>query len=264
MSKIRATCPVFRVLIIGRANAGKTTILQKVCNVDKDTEPVVPGSYTLFQVSLSNRWRQRGRHDITNQITYPDSRFIFHDSRGIEAGSVDEFQIIHKFIRERASKTSLAEHLHAIWFCVSMDNTRPLVEAELAFFNEDTADVPVVVVFTKYDALLDRVANDLDIIDMTEQSQVDVDKEAEARYQERYHGRIMRTANPPKAVVRLQEMDKVETQCPELSEQTAVAIDDLSLRQLFVSVQQNNIYLCMQEAARQVHVLSYICYFVCS
>ncbi|EIW77671.1 hypothetical protein CONPUDRAFT_61770, partial [Coniophora puteana RWD-64-598 SS2] len=195
--------------------------------------------------------------------------FIFHDSRGIEAGSVDEFQIIHSFVRERASKSSLSERLHAIWFCVSMDNTRPLVEAELAFFNEDTANVPVVVVFTKYDALLDRVANDLDIIEMTEQSQADVDKAAEARYQEHYCSRIMMTANPPKAVVRLQGeelsygMDKLETQCPELSEQTAVAIDDLSLRQLFVSVQQNNLHLCMLEAARQVHVLSHIQYFVC-
>ena len=28
----------FRVLILGRANAGKTTILQKVCNTDKQPE----------------------------------------------------------------------------------------------------------------------------------------------------------------------------------------------------------------------------------
>jgi len=180
MDEVRETCPVFRILIIGRANAGKTTILQKVCNVSKDTKPVVydadgneikPGHGSKFS-SLRNRllpssWMrkrraaqpsgsesdsdrndtdilrsstQRGRHDITNQITYPGSRFIFHDSRGIEAGSLDEFQIIHTFIRERASKPSLDKQLHAIWFCVSMDNTRPLVEAELALFNKDTAN----------------------------------------------------------------------------------------------------------------------------
>ncbi|EIW77702.1 hypothetical protein CONPUDRAFT_61484 [Coniophora puteana RWD-64-598 SS2] len=122
MNEVRETCPVFRVLIIGRVNAGKTTILQKVCNVSKDNKPIVydadGNKYSinaLTRVLLSHCWRQRGRHDITNQITYPGSRFIFHDSRGIEAGSVDEFQIIHNFVRERASKQSLSEHLHAIW-----------------------------------------------------------------------------------------------------------------------------------------------------
>jgi len=41
-------------------------------------------------------------------------------------------------------------------------------------------------------------------------------------------------------------MDKVETQCPELLEQTTVVIlDNLSLRQV-VSVQQSNKHLCMQ------------------
>ncbi len=33
--KERAKCPCFRILIIGRANAGKTTILEKVCGVPK-------------------------------------------------------------------------------------------------------------------------------------------------------------------------------------------------------------------------------------
>lgn len=33
MLKERAKCPYFRILIIGRANAGKTTILEKICGV---------------------------------------------------------------------------------------------------------------------------------------------------------------------------------------------------------------------------------------
>ena len=37
--KLRAKFKCFRVLILGRANAGKTTILQKVCNTDE--QPVV-------------------------------------------------------------------------------------------------------------------------------------------------------------------------------------------------------------------------------
>jgi len=38
---IRAECPRFRILVIGKANAGKTTILRKVCNAKPDAKPVI-------------------------------------------------------------------------------------------------------------------------------------------------------------------------------------------------------------------------------
>ena len=38
---IRALCPQFRILIIGKANSGKTTILCKVCNAKPDAKPIV-------------------------------------------------------------------------------------------------------------------------------------------------------------------------------------------------------------------------------
>ena len=34
-------CPHFRILVMGRANAGKTTILEKVCGVAKGTKPII-------------------------------------------------------------------------------------------------------------------------------------------------------------------------------------------------------------------------------
>ena len=37
----RYRCPYFRILVIGRANAGKTTILEKVCGVAKGTNPTI-------------------------------------------------------------------------------------------------------------------------------------------------------------------------------------------------------------------------------
>ena len=39
--EIRAECRQFRILIIGKANAGKTTILRKVCNAQPDAKPIV-------------------------------------------------------------------------------------------------------------------------------------------------------------------------------------------------------------------------------
>ena len=40
-AEIRAECPQFRILIIGKANAGKTTILRKVCNAKSEARPIV-------------------------------------------------------------------------------------------------------------------------------------------------------------------------------------------------------------------------------
>ncbi|KAF8638782.1 hypothetical protein AX14_010151, partial [Amanita brunnescens Koide BX004] len=39
--KERYKCSHFRILIIGRANAGKTTILEKVCGVQQGTKPMI-------------------------------------------------------------------------------------------------------------------------------------------------------------------------------------------------------------------------------
>jgi GTPase SAR1 family protein len=36
--RVRQKCGRFRILIIGRANAGKTSILQKVCNTMEQAE----------------------------------------------------------------------------------------------------------------------------------------------------------------------------------------------------------------------------------
>ena len=41
MLKYQYRCPHFRILVIGRANAGKTTILEKVCGVAKGTQPII-------------------------------------------------------------------------------------------------------------------------------------------------------------------------------------------------------------------------------
>ena len=41
-------------------------------------------------------------------------------------------------------------------------------------------------------------------------------------------------------------MDIPENDCPELTEKTADAIDDASLRELFISTQMNNLHLCVK------------------
>jgi len=41
--------------------------------------------------------------------------FIFHDSRGFEAGDISELRIVKEFIREYSAKNKLKDKLHAIW-----------------------------------------------------------------------------------------------------------------------------------------------------
>ena len=40
-AEIRRECPRFRILVIGKANAGKTTVLRKVCNAKPDAKPIM-------------------------------------------------------------------------------------------------------------------------------------------------------------------------------------------------------------------------------
>ena len=74
--------------------------------------------------------------------------YVFHDSRGIEAGSTEELQILQGFIRRKCGEKQLRAKLHAIWFglssvhvfmimtadryilryCVPMDNQRPQLD----------------------------------------------------------------------------------------------------------------------------------------
>jgi septin family protein len=140
----------FRVLIVGRANAGKTTILQKVCNTTDDPEiydtkgkKVRAMIYATRQaiadkLSVDRCCRreihdqcvyiiclvcihalmddQRGHHDITNEMVFKsNSDFVFHDSCGFEAGSAEEFEKMMKFISERVHATKLKDRIHAIW-----------------------------------------------------------------------------------------------------------------------------------------------------
>jgi len=81
-------------------------------------------------------------------------QFIFHDSRGFEAGSAHELETVQAFIEKRAKMLNMADQLHAIWcacalsllasgfmlsdcrYCLPTDNDRPLLRADAIFFDE--------------------------------------------------------------------------------------------------------------------------------
>ncbi|KAG1785336.1 GTP-binding protein [Suillus plorans] len=239
----------FRVLIMGRANAGKTTILQKVCNTTDQPE--------IYDTKGKKVWVMidRGNHDIANEMVFKSNPgFVFHDSCSFEAGSEEEFKNMKKFISERAHATKLEERIHTIWYCIPMDeHCRTFQRSEEKFFREcDTGHVPVVVVFTKFEALRPVAFGE-----MKKQLKGVSGEERSKRIAERVEELFTKTGvldqlrNPenrarPKAYVRLQEMNKTDANCNTLLEHTTFALDNEELRLCLVSTQISNMELCIK------------------
>ena len=60
---------------------------------------------------------QRGQHDINDELTFTNhDGYIFHDSRGFEAGSKDELEAVQEFVKSKSRQKRLGDRLHAIWF----------------------------------------------------------------------------------------------------------------------------------------------------
>jgi len=92
---------------------------------------------------------QRGLHDIEDELVFTGHEgYVFHDSRGFEAGGVGELEIVQNFVRRKSRERQMKDRLHAIWFvllssygseftnfaryCIPMDNDRP--ELDIKYF----------------------------------------------------------------------------------------------------------------------------------
>ncbi|KAH8986812.1 hypothetical protein EDB86DRAFT_2832574 [Lactarius hatsudake] len=181
----------FRILIVGRADAGKTSILQRVC--DTTDSPVVFRGNEEVQLDPS---MDRGENSIEDELVFSNhDNYIFHDSCGFEAGSNDELAVVQEFIRQR--------------FCIPMDNQRP--ELDLRYFKDICPDrnVPVIAVFTKYDQFLRNVKMHLEDYGNTD----NVSDEAERQFKEHYLRHLDDGVRP-------------ETRCDVLLEKTAEALNE--------------------------------------
>jgi hypothetical protein len=62
---------------------------------------------------------QRGLHDIENEMVFQNNPgFVFHDSRGFEAGGQPEFDKVKAFIARRSKEKRLSDRIHVIWYYV--------------------------------------------------------------------------------------------------------------------------------------------------
>ena len=141
---LRAKYTHFRILVIGRANAGKTTLLQRVCNTTEDPciydddknlvsvhRPKDDFRFWKFQLAWTylggtsfcidicycvDPTYQRGIHDINRPFAFKSNPgFIFHDSPGFETGDAKQLQEVLSFMEKKANATDVGDQLHAIW-----------------------------------------------------------------------------------------------------------------------------------------------------
>jgi len=56
-------------------------------------------------------------HNIEDELTFTNHNgYLFHDSRGFEAGGEEELKIVQDFVRRKSRERRLKDRLHAIWF----------------------------------------------------------------------------------------------------------------------------------------------------
>ncbi|KAI5991165.1 GTP-binding protein [Pisolithus albus] len=244
----------FRVLIIGRANAGKTTILQRVCNTVEKPE-IFDGNGKKIDNAVVQGNIERGYHNIEDELVFRSNPgFVFHDSLGFEAGSIQQFDKMKKFVIKHAASRRLKERIHAIWYCIPMTECeRAVTAAEKKFFNEcDTGHVPVVVLLTKVDALnltaFEELLDDGLEIEEAERRATERESQLLEKWQAHIKHELDQCKFPPKFYLPLTEMHEESTDCAALIECTANVLNEEGLERLLMSTQQSSIALCIKFA----------------
>ncbi|KDQ12620.1 hypothetical protein BOTBODRAFT_112641 [Botryobasidium botryosum FD-172 SS1] len=242
--QLRSKYQHFRVLIIGRANAGKTTILQAICGTREAPQVRDQRGLRVWCSPFS-----RGIHNIEYELHFRSSPgFVFHDSRGFEAGAKEELEKVREFINKRAAERSVNKQLHAIWFCIPTDqDARMLTTAELDFFQRcDTGKVPVIAIFTKFDSLDSKAYQELRHEGFKHsEAQERAPHRADEQFECVHLKRIREQKYPPKRELRVAGQEVIQRTTTELLQKTSDALDADALKLLLATVQNNNVELCM-------------------
>ena len=146
-----------------------------------------------------------------------NSGFVFHDSPGFETGDEKQLQEVLSFMKKKANSTEVNNQLHAIWsvllsrrtyyplmvgerFCFVLDNARPLLPLETAFFETARAGkgflpphlssfksthVPVIAIFTKFDDLMTQI---YDIDQEDDVNRQNAEEEVEKKFRKPLYG----------------------------------------------------------------------------
>ena len=136
----------------------------------------------------------------------------------------------------------------------------------------ESHQVPVIAIFTKFDGLVNKAYTELVDNGLSEdEAEAKLTEKAEELLQTNFREPLSRATFPPSDYVQLDgdesvhfrrkhklmlsseliDMREPTTSCNELIEKTANALTDYTLKLLFVSVQQNNIGVCIRYAVER-------------
>ncbi|KAI9456385.1 hypothetical protein BJY52DRAFT_1381630 [Lactarius psammicola] len=138
----------FRILVIGKSGSGKSSLIKAAFKVDVTAAPK----------------RALGKADINVEFRPGDNRYlVVHECSGLDyqTSNSQDLQTIRDFISHRTDPNCTpSERLHAVWICVPASDA---IAGRLGDGVEDILglrNVPVVVVFTKFDVVVSQVRLD--------------------------------------------------------------------------------------------------------
>ncbi|KAG2105519.1 uncharacterized protein F5147DRAFT_775294 [Suillus discolor] len=152
-SEIFRKCPRFRILVIGKTEVGKSSVINHTFGVENAiTSDDKPG-----EVSIDHEF-----------ISPQNDKFVLHDSKGFEPRDEDNLKIVEDFIDRWRNMPTPEHQLHAIWLCFEIPRAGGrLLETGMEEFltlknSGKLGNVPVIVVLTKYDMIIGRIERNLD------------------------------------------------------------------------------------------------------
>jgi GTP-binding protein EngB required for normal cell division len=142
-------CPRFRVLVIGRTGAGKSSLINN--------------TFGVTDAHISHG--EVGECDINNELFSVDEnkRFVLHDSKGFEPGDANNFETVIAFLNNRKRNPNIKDRVHAVWLCFSIPvaGDRLFETGSENFLQKlsegELGEMPIIAIFTKYDKLVDHI-----------------------------------------------------------------------------------------------------------
>jgi GTPase Era involved in 16S rRNA processing len=141
-------CPRFRVLVIGKTGAGKSSLINKTFGVtDAQISPGKVGECDINKEHFS---------------VEGNKRFVLHDSKGFEPGEANNYDTVIKFLNDRKNMT-IKDQVHAVWLCFSISVAGDrLFETGSENFLQMLSErllgkMPIIAIFTKFDMLVDHI-----------------------------------------------------------------------------------------------------------
>ncbi|KAI5985508.1 hypothetical protein EDD15DRAFT_2302252 [Pisolithus albus] len=244
----------FRILVMGRGNAGKTTVLHRVCNSTDEPE-IFDGNGNKIDNAVVQGNLPRGYHFIEDELVFRSNPgFVFHDSVGFEAGSTESFDKMRRFVDDCAGARTPEKHVHAIWYCIPMtDCHRPVTVDEEKFFNEcDIRHVPVVVLLTKVDALQIDAMQELEDEGLGEEGVEERVMERVSqlldKHQVHIKQRLEQCKFPPKVYMPLKNMHEESADISALLQCTESVLNEIAMPRMLISTHQSITAYSIQHA----------------